>query len=126
MYICDKDKIVIGVIRTIQKIRSDAAEPTERLGYPDYIVEDQINRLLPEFSSAQKNQNEIDLQTRRKVNLLEIALTIDEKSDIEIMNFLVLCWDYDRLIKLFPLFNGGKDLPTVEQFLKMINLKETK
>lgn len=122
MYICDKDKIVNGVIRTIQKIRSDVAEPTERLGYPDYIVEDQINRLLPEFSSAQKNQNEIDLQTRRKVNLLKIALEIDEKSDIEIMNFLVLCWDYDRLIKLFPLFNGGEDLPTVEQFLNMMKI----
>ena len=52
MYICDKGEIVNGVIRTIQKIRSDVAEPTERLGYPDYIVEDQINRLLPEFSSA--------------------------------------------------------------------------
>ena len=125
MYICDKDQIVIGVIRTIQKIRSDVAEPLERLGYPDYIIEDQINRLLPEFSSKQrKKQKNIDPETHRKINLLKMALTIDEKSDIEIMNFLILCWDYDRLIKLFPLFNGGEDLPTVEQFLYMMRQKE--
>ena len=121
MSICDKDEIVIGVIRTIQKIRPDLAEPMERLGYADYIVEDQINRILPEFSTKQKKkQKKIDLNTHRKINLLKIALDIDEKSDIEVMNFLILCWDYDRLIKLFPLFNGGEDLPTVEQYLSMI------
>jgi hypothetical protein len=125
MYICDKDEIVDGVIRTIQKIRSDVAEPMERLGYSDEIVEDQLNRLLPEFSSDQKKkQKEIDPNTHRKINLLKIALDIDSKSDIEIMNFLILCWDYDRLIKLFPLFNGSKSLPTVDQFLYMIRPKE--
>jgi hypothetical protein len=97
----------------------------ERLGYSDEIVEDQLNRLLPEFSSDQKKkQKEIDPNTHRKINLLKIALDIDSKSDIEIMNFLILCWDYDRLIKLFPLFNGSKSLPTVDQFLYMIRPKE--
>lgn len=108
---CNKEDIVDGVIRTIQKIRSDVAEPTERLGYPDYIVEDQVNRLLPEFSTTNKD-----------FNLLELALSINTKSDVEVLNFLIICWRYDRLIKLFPLFNRSETLPTVDQFLNMMKV----
>lgn len=111
MAVCRKDQIVQGIIWMIQKARSDFAEPIERMGKDSEYAELYMHNHIPEL-----------FPLKGEINLLEIALATNEKSDIEVLNLLVLCHQHERIPILFPLFFGNMDLPTVDQFLSMMKL----
>lgn len=111
MAVCEKGRIVQGIIWMIQKARSDFAEPIERMGKDSEFVERYMHDHLPELFPLEG-----------EINLLKLALETNEKSDIEVLNLLILCHQHERIPILFPLFFGNMDLPTVDQFLNMMNI----